>query len=449
MNAVRAWSMQGRALFARARRAALFRDAFWVLLFSVASRAVMFFGSAHAARCLGPASMGVSAQVQVLVQQFGLAYNGGFDPVAVRRIAHEPAAAPDTLRQVLGFRLAVGLVLALGWLAWAPSGLPAGPLRTAWLLGAPLLLIGGLNSAFVFQGLHRLPLFTAIASAGSALTALVYLLLFQPGMPVGSDLQVTTLVSAATALASLVAAGWLLRPAASGRQQPQPAPSPTAVSPPGAAMPGVWRLIREGWRYWLLAVLVYLYAGFPQLLVAHFVDDTAAGLYRVAFLMAAAIELLFGSINNLLLARLVSWHREGLAVLWSRQRQLLAVHLALGLSTALLAMACAPWFFERFLGSRFAGAVPIFQVLVAGRAVVFLGQIYAHGLVALHLDTPFLLATLAGTVVSVALDLALIPHYGALAAALVNVASEVTTCLLCYWFERRHVLPRLRAAPGT
>ena len=439
MSALRHWSLRIGALATRARRARLFRDAFWVLLFSVLSRGLMVFGSAHAARCLGPASMGISGQIQVMVQQLGLAYNGGFDMVASRIVAQERREALPTLRRVISFRLGIALALALGWVAVTASHVhPDAALHRAWLLGAVLVVVGALNTNFLYQGIEKMPLLTAIGSAGSAVTAAIYLLVFQPGFPVGSDLIVTSSVSLITAALALGLAAWLV-PAAGDRQPARSARSWSALG----------GLLRQGWRYWLLAVMVYLYAGFPLLLIAHFRDDSAAGVFRVAFMMAGAVELLFGSINNLLLPRMVEWRQESSGMLWKRQALLVPLHFALGLTATLLAFLLAPWFFTHFLGNRFSESVTLFQILVAGRAVVFIGQIYAYGLIALHLDTAFLLATLAGTVTSLGANLLLIPRYGTVAAALVSVASELVTCLSCFWFERRHIASATHIPPAA
>jgi O-antigen/teichoic acid export membrane protein len=77
------------------------------------------------------------------------------------------------------------------------------------------------------------------------------------------------------------------------------------------------------------------------------------------------------------------------------------------------------------LGKEFTEGVVIFQILVVGRLIVFVGQIYAWGLAAVGLDTHFVLASLLGAVSSVSLNLLLIPKYGLVAAAIIAVFVEL------------------------
>jgi PST family polysaccharide transporter len=384
---------------------------------------------AHAARCLGPINLGISAQVQLLSQQLALGFNGGIDSIGLRLIARDRAEALPTLTTALNFRLGLALLLSMGWLLVSMILFEPGPRRNAWLLGIPLLLIASLNTTFVYQGLGRLPLYTAIISVGSITTSGIYLLFFTPGIAVGSDLMVSSVVSGLAAVAALIACnrylldrGWF---------------SSLLTQP--IKLAAIKALLADGWRYWLLAVVVYLYSAFPLLLVSYFHGDAAAGVFRAAFLMAIALELLFGSINSLLLPKLVGWHKEGLGVLWARQTDLLRLHLVIGISAGLVAVAVATVVFDRFMGRQFSESVGLFQVLVVGRVIVFVGQIYAFGLIALQLDSNFLRSTLGGAIFSLVANLALIPKFGALAAALVSVLVELVICTQYFFLERRHV----------
>ena len=412
----------------RLRRSRLFRDAFWLFIFNITSKGLLFFGMANAARCLGPANLGISAQIQVLSQQLALSFNGGIDSIGLRNIALNKANAVPTLATTINFRLGTALLVSTVWVAAVICTIEPGPLRTAWMLGAPLLVIASLNTAFVFQAIGKLPLYTGIMSAGTAVAACVYLFLFRPGVVVGSDVAVAAASSGAAALAAVYFCKKLIVGEGIFHLTFQPLDWATTRA-----------LLIQGWRFWLLALVIYLYSGFPILLVSHFHGDSAAGVFRAALLMASAIELLFSSINSLLLPQLVKWNQIGTRHLWARQSHLVQWHIGIGALTGLAAVVVAPYFFERFLGAEFKSATGVFQVLVVGRVVVFIGQIYAFGLVALHMDGKFLSATLIGTAVSLSANVALIPSLGALGASLVSVGVEIIICLQYYYLERRYV----------
>jgi O-antigen/teichoic acid export membrane protein len=393
-----------------------------LLLMNLLSRAVSFVASAYALRCLGPYNVGVSGLVQVTAQQVGLGYHGGFDTPAVRRIAADRAQAVGITRTVVGFRGVLSLLAALGWVLLVLFA-PGLAHRSTWLWGAPLLLISAANVGFVFNAVERLPVQTAIGTGGTLLGAAAYLLLFRPGMPLGSDLAVIVGVGVLTTVFSWVAYRRLF-----------------GEWPVGGIAPGrLGPLLRESWRFWALAVAVFLYSTFQIPLIAHYLGAHQTGLYRSAFTMAAAVELLYNSINSLLLPRLVSWQTAGVAVLWRRQGQLFALFSAIGLAVTLALGVSAPLVFGWVLGPAFAPAIPVFQVLLLGRLVVFVGQIYTFGLAATGLDNSFLGVSVAGAALSITLNVLLLPHFGLYGAAGVSVGVELVISLFSYFALRRHV----------
>jgi O-antigen/teichoic acid export membrane protein len=93
MSRLSEWTMivkQANNELARLRYSNFVRDAASPFVFNLLSRAISFFGTAYAMRCLGPLNVGISALVQTTVQQVALAFNRGFDTVAAHRIAMIP-----------------------------------------------------------------------------------------------------------------------------------------------------------------------------------------------------------------------------------------------------------------------------------------------------------------------------------------------------------------------
>jgi O-antigen/teichoic acid export membrane protein len=411
-----------RAQVSRLRASRLARDAALLFVLNLTSRALGFVGSLYAARCLGPVKLGLSGVVQAAVQQAGLAYNGGLDPVGVRRIATDPAHAPGVTGAITRFRILAAAALALVWTVVVLLIDPPGG-RTVWLLGVPLLLATALNLTYVFQGLERLPLQNAITTGGALLSALAYLLLFRPGAFLGADLVVLGAATAVVALAS-----WIAYRRVTGHW------------PLGGGQRGLLPdLLRESWRYWLLTGVVFLYASYQVPFVAYFLDVRAAGWYRAAMTLAAGLELLYNSVNSLLLPRLVRWHSLGLGYMWDRQRELLRLFLVVGVVVTAAVILLAPPVFHRVLGPEFGPAILAFQVLAVARAVAFWGQIFAWGLAASKQDGAYLLASTLGVVCSLPLNLAVVGRWGILGVAGVSVVSECVVNGACFVLMRRHV----------
>jgi O-antigen/teichoic acid export membrane protein len=402
------------------------RNALILLVTNTLSRAVGFFGSAYAARCLGPSFFGTSALIQTTAQQAALGYNGGFDLVAVRRIAGRTDSPTRLPGMIVAFRLSIACILSVLWLVgsiwFAPSNQKA-----AWLLGIPILIMTAGTVAFAFQGLERLPIQNTVTAVGALLSAVLFFSFFSPGMFLGADLLVTGSVGL---LMLIMSWGAFHR---------------VVGCFPVATIDGIKlrALLAESKRYWILAVLVYFYSTFQLTLVAFFTNPHDAGLFRSAFLMAAGVELLFNSINSLLLARLVAWRQLGLENMWRRQRQLFLTFTVLGVPFVIALIAAAPSLFRILLGESYSQAVEPFKLLVVGRLIVFLGQIYALGLAAAEEDEHFVIASLLGAIVNISLNVILLPRYGIVGAAGVSLLSEVAVHGYCFLVSWRLVAHKL------
>nr|WP_281068676.1 lipopolysaccharide biosynthesis protein [Ramlibacter agri] len=402
----------------------------WVTGLNMASNVLMLFANTYAARCLGPANLGVSAQVQALVQQLALSFNGGFDAVSVRLVAAGQEKPANVLRSVLVFRTGIALLLAVGWIVGVFLLVPAGPVRMAWMLGALLLVVLALQLPFLFQSIEQMPRFAAITAGTSLLVALTYAVAFHPEMPVGSDLLVAAVVGSVAAVSACMLACRLvhLNPA-------------TFFTHWAEIRVLLVRLLAQSWRYWLLAALTLVYTVLPVSLLAWLQGDSAAGILRVCLLFASGLEVVFASINSLLLPRLVRWlHEEGLDALWAHQKELLKAYLAFAVLVGLALLGLSPWIFTHLLGERYLpGLVPFF-VFAAGRLVVFVGQIYSWGVVALRLDRQIVLATACAAAASLLLNVALVPSLSILGTALSALAAEtilVTLAWLMQWHAVR------------
>jgi O-antigen/teichoic acid export membrane protein len=395
------------------------RDAALLLLFNVTSKVILFFGNAYAAKCLGPLNLGISALVQTTVQQVALTYHGGFDLVAVRKIAGERESCPDLTATIVSFRFCVAILVSIIW-SIVCFGVISDSEKFIWLMGVPLILISATGINFAFQGLEKLPIQNAISTVSSFLGASAYFLFFSPGMFLGADLIVVSAVAGFTVVASWcyyfrIFKQWPVRP---------------------NILDSLFSLLRESWRYWILNVVVYFYSVFQIPLIAYLLDAREAGIYRSAFVMAAGLELLYNSINSLLLPRLVLWKEMGLSVMWERQSKLVPIFLLIGLTPVALLILGSEWIYRIFLGPEFKEGVIIFQILVFGRLLVFISQIYAWGLAATNQDLQLLLSTIVATVFSLSFNVLLLPHYGLVAAALTSLTSEFLVASCCYFFSK-------------
>jgi PST family polysaccharide transporter len=187
-----------------------------------------------------------------------------------------------------------------------------------------------------------------------------------------------------------------------------------------------------------MVIVVYCYSTLQIPLLGALAGEEKLGIYRSALMLAAGLDLLYGSLNVLLLPRLVRWKQLGATLFRRKQAQLFAASSGMGICVAAASIIAAPTIYRLMLGPRFAGGAVPFQILALARSVVFVGQIYSNSLVALGLDRQFLWATIAGAVFSVTANIYAIPKFGIPGAAVVSLAAEVIVCTLCFVFTNLH-----------
>jgi O-antigen/teichoic acid export membrane protein len=392
------------------------KDAALLLFLNLTSRAIGFIGSAYAARTLGPTFLGISGLIQTTSQQASLAFNGGFDNVAVRKIAANRDDCQSITATIVVFRSTLAVVASIIWIVVCYS-LIEETQRSAWMMGVPLLFFFATNITFSFQGTEKLPIQNAINTIGVISSAFAFFLFFKPGMSLGSDLVVACVVGI-----FLMAASWM-----SYRRIFNSWPIGKI------SFQQLRRLLIESWRYWIMTVVIFIFSTFQISIIAYLLGPRETGIFRSAFLLAGGIEFLFNSINSLLLARLVTWRKLGLDVMWKQQTRLLRIFFGIGLPIIMLCIVLSHFVYQTLLGADFLEGIPIFQVLVIGRFVVFLGQIYSWGMTAIEHDTRLLIVFTIRALTSVGLTLLLIPLYGIMAAALVSLLSDIVIHLYFYF----------------
>jgi len=398
------------------------RQAMWLFTGNVAVRAIGFFGSAYAARCLGPVNLGISALIQSLVLPLTVANGGGLDTPLVRHVAAKPSIARSIMLRILGFRIRmVALVFLPIWLAgimlWAKPGyyFPAA-------VGTALLLLSAFVNSAVYQGLQKLPIQSIISLAGTGFTTAAYFIFFRPGMSAGSNLVVIATSTALTTIAS-----WWVFNRVVG-------PGPKVNNSPSTRS-----LLRESMPYWIQAFVAYFYCSFQIPLIGWLLGERQLGVYRSAMMLTVAPEMLFTSVNALLLPKLVQWRQLGFDRLWQKQKELVFLCSLIGGAVSVALIIVAPIVYHLVLGREFAEGIVPFRILVVARAVIFVGQIFMWSLTALHLDRQSLYASTGGAIFSVAANLVVIPAFGLVGAAMVNLLTEIIVQSTCFLFVTRHM----------
>ena len=337
-------------------------------------------------------------------------------------IAADKATASSAATTIITFRVGMALLASVIWLVGIFSFEPDAQ-RFAWLLGTPALLFFAANTTFIFQGLEKLPIQTAITTFGVLLSAAAYFVFFKPGMFLGADLIVITIVGGVTTTLGWGAYFLRFRSLPIGRLNWQRLTS----------------MLRESRVYWLNAIVGNVYPPVQIFLLAYLSGFHANGIFRSALSIAGAVEFMFGSISSLLLARLVAWKRQGIPYMWQRQSQLTIILGVLTLPMLIVLVPTAPLIYAVLLGADFRDGVSVFQIIIVGKFAVFLGQGYSWGLVAMQQGSKILQIHLFVAALSLILNIWLIPIWGINGAALALLSTDIVYPVVCYFVLRSAV----------
>ena len=131
--------------------------------------------------------------------------------------------------------------------------------------------------------------------------------------------------------------------------------------------------------------------------------------------------------------------------------------LLLGLSVALLTIAIpvavvttiyADHIVRLILGPEFIASGPLLSLLIWSLVTVSANVPFAVLLLAERRDRSYMVAPVIGAIVSVTLDIALVPIFGPIAAAIITLISEVTVLSTIVWLTRAVSVPLLLRAFG-
>jgi O-antigen/teichoic acid export membrane protein len=196
-------------------------------------------------------------------------------------------------------------------------------------------------------------------------------------------------------------------------------------------------LIKEVRWLFLTAVVCYVYTSLDGSLLGYLHSLHELGLARPAGQLVSSLNQFFALVPLLLYPRLIQWNKVGADFLWERQKKLGWI-LALGsVPIALGAFVLAPFVFPLLYGREFAASAYPFVILLTSKLVVLVNGIFGWGLWAKGEDIVLLKIMSVVAIVSLSLNLVLIPKWGLLGSTFVNLASESLILVLTFHACRR------------
>jgi len=395
-----------------------------VLLMAAASIAVL-------TRYLGPGDYGRFTLALMYVQLFAVLADAGLFMTVVRDISKRPERTEELVGNTLVLRgvLWFAVITLAGLVSLA---LPySQDVRVAILLAGGPLLFGLLNTSLVAVFQARLRMSRAVISevvgraAGLALTIAVAAL----------DLGFFAVMGAAAggALVSLVVTWLLVR-------------GLVPIRP--LAEPAVWgRLLRASIPLGLALAINELYFRADTLIISLSRSYEDVGLYTLAFRMLEFTlplgTVFLTTVFPVMSRDVAEGKRRAAATIQGAWDVMVAFAIPLAAGGALL----APEIVAVIGGADFDGSVTPLRILLAAGALGLVNGIFGLALIARERQVAALWLNVTALVFNVGLNLALVPAYGIVAAAIVTVASEILILAGSYPLMRRYL--GFFPSPGT
>jgi O-antigen/teichoic acid export membrane protein len=384
-------------------------------------------------RYLGPERYGQYTLALMYMQLFAVLADVGLFTTVVREISRDPARTDELAGNALTLRLLLSVAM-IALASLISLLLPYEPdVRVAILLAGGPLLFGMLTSSMVAVLQSRLRMGRAVVGEVTGRAVALGLAILVAALDLG--FYAVMLAAGAGSLVVLLVTWALTRPVAAVRLHADRAVWRTLL---GASLPlGLALAINE------------IYFRADSLIISLFEPFEQVGLYTLAYRMlefALALGSIFLTTVFPLLSEAVA-HDEPRALRLIQSSTDALVLLAMPLVAG--GLVVAPQLVELVSGADFRDAATPLQILLLAGALSWVNGVFGFALVAKRRQLAALWLNLTALTVNVGLNLALVPLYGIVAAAVVTVASELVIFAGSIRLMRRHFdfFPRLRTLP--
>lgn len=393
------------------------RGGLWKMLSNALPQVYALVISIAAARYLGPDGMGRQSFIAFVELSVIQLLTGGF-AVSLQRYVGESVGADRgadarwLARQV--FRIMAG-VAVVGGGALIALGLVGAEPKAAWIFAGLAALSGVLASVpgAILTGLQRWREATVAGLVTGGFGTVATLIV----LALGGRISAMFAVEAATLLIVLLWTGMLARRSIS------------AVSAEITPAPGLRRRSLRFAGYSSISALLYLivWRRSEFFFLNHYSSDSQIAFYSIAFSLVTAVVRLPAAMGQVLAPAVATLlgagEHERIRRGFSRALRLLVI---LTLPVAVATAALGPAAIRVVWGSAYADARDPLLIMVAASLITPITVLASSLLTGLaHVRVP-LVATAAAGVVDLGLAAALVPHHGAVGAAIANGAAQAT-----------------------
>jgi len=363
-------------------------------------------------RYLGIGQYGLLTTATVFVGLFEIGTDFGLATVITRRVS----AAKGNLAHLVDVSLGLKLVISV-----------------------PLVLLSIVIGLVVYRGQPQTQAAIAIISVGLLFTAVassydpVFMVHVRFGAASAADLTARAFGLVATVMVVHFDAG-LLAMAAVQLVTPLSKFAFTALGArrlerlrPRFEVGAALSLLREGVPFTVIIVVGILYWRADGAILSWLSNPEEVGAYGVAYSLAFNLEVISIVFASSTLSTLSRHAASDVARFDESVRLGYRFLLVCAMPIAVLGVPLARPLLQAFAGNSFVEtATPVLRLFFVGVAIAFLNQHLTTALVSLHKQNFLFRMSMVNLLINIGLNVALIPHYGALGAGISLVASQLS-----------------------
>lgn len=185
-------------------------------------------------------------------------------------------------------------------------------------------------------------------------------------------------------------------------------------------------LLRDSWPLIFSNLAIVIYMRLDQVMLGNMRGNAEVGIYSVVVLIAEAAYVVPMIVMPSLLPDIVAARQESEALFYQRLDHLYRLMAFLAYAIALPLALLSGWLIPLLFGPDYASGGPVLAVLALAGLFTFMGVARTAFLVTMNWSKTHLAAVSTSCAINIILNLALIPRYGALGAAIASA--------IAYWF---------------
>lgn len=208
--------------------------------------------------------------------------------------------------------------------------------------------------------------------------------------------------------------------------------------------PGLFQVAAQSWPFGLAGIFYLIYFQSDIILLKYLSGSEAAGIYNVAFVVMAAVYLLPSVIyQKFMMPKLHRWAYNDQERFYHTYRVGNLYMLGLGIVAMLGLWVVVPWAIPVLFGAEYHGAISLLIILSFAAPVRFLAT--SVGATLVTQDHMRRKVKYMGTVaaLNIILNLALIPMFGVIGAAVATVFSDLVLLIIYYQATKKYVFSNI------